>query len=302
MAVPAQRYFLKFASVIVMNPKLSLLIGILCIAFSPIFVKLAVAPPIVSAFYRIFLAWLMLAPYCIWKKTLKIGRKELLTALLGGVVFASDIAIWNISLMKISATVSTLVANLAPVWVGLLSFLLFRQRSGWLFWAGTAVAIAGMVVLVGYQNLVSLHFNIGLAYALLASLLYAIYIVITKNILVHISTLTFMFYNMLAASLFLFIISITQQYNLVHFSGAIWLNFLGMGLICQLAGWLTINFALHHLESTKVSIALLGQTVIAGFLAILFLHESLQFKEVAGSVIVLAGIALTFLKSGKATS
>jgi drug/metabolite transporter (DMT)-like permease len=111
-----------------MNPKASLLIGIICISFSPIFVKLADATPLASGFHRIFIAWLVLAPYCIFTGKLKINLKDLLVALIGGIIFAADIAIWNISLMKISATISTLIANLAPVWVGLLSFILFRKR------------------------------------------------------------------------------------------------------------------------------------------------------------------------------
>jgi drug/metabolite transporter (DMT)-like permease len=279
-----------------MNPKVSLVIGILCIAFSPIFVKLAGAPPIIAAFYRVFLAWLVLAPYCLAKVNLKINRKDLLTAMLGGLIFASDIAVWNISLGRISATVSTLLANLAPVWVGLISFFIFRKKSGLLFWVGTCVAIAGMIVLVGYQNIIHLQFNIGIILALLASLFYAIYIVITNNILQRIGTLSFMFYNMLAASVFLLIVSGWQGGNLVNFSLNTWLCFLGMSLLCQLTGWITINYSLKFLEGTKVSIALLGQTVIAGFMAVLLLHESLQLKEIVGSVIILAGIAITFLK------
>src|SRR3569833_1252634 len=149
-----------------MNPKASLIIGDVCISFSPNFVKLAEATPLVSGFYRIFIAWVVLAPYSIFGNKLKIARKDLLIALLGGVVFGADIAIWNISLMKISATISTLIANLAPVWVGLLSFLIFRKRSGTLFWIGTFVAILGMVVLVGAGNIFHLQFNIGLIYAL----------------------------------------------------------------------------------------------------------------------------------------
>jgi drug/metabolite transporter (DMT)-like permease len=113
-----------------MNPKASLIIGILCISFSPIFVKLAGAEPLTSGFYRIFIAWLCLLPYCIIRGHLKIGRKELIIALIGGVVFGADIAVWNLSLMKISATVSTLIANLAPVWVGLISYLILKKKSG----------------------------------------------------------------------------------------------------------------------------------------------------------------------------
>src|SRR5476651_2644755 len=117
-----------------MNPKLSLVIGIVCISFSPIFVKLAGAVPITSGFYRIFIAWLCLLPYCVVKKQLRVGKHELLIAMIGGVVFALDIAVWNLSLMKISATVSTLIANLAPVWVGLIGYVLLKKKSGKLFW------------------------------------------------------------------------------------------------------------------------------------------------------------------------
>ncbi len=282
-----------------MNPKASLIIGIICISFSPIFVKLAVAPPVTSGFYRIVIAWLFLTPYCIYKKQLKISRKDLIIALIGGVVFGADIAIWNLSLVKISATISTLVANLAPVWVGLLSFLILRKRSGILFWVGTWVAILGMVILVGYQNILHLKFNIGLVYALIASFFYAIYIMITKGILRKISTITFMFYNMLGASVFLLLICRFEHNELIHFSTSTWLCLLGMGLICQLAGWITINYSLHHLEATKVSIALLIQTVLASFWAMLLLTEKLEFKEIMGSVIVLAGISFTFLKRVK---
>jgi drug/metabolite transporter (DMT)-like permease len=279
-----------------MNPKASLIIGIICISFSPIFVKLAVAPPITSGFYRIFIAWLLLAPYCIYKNQLKIDRKDLLIAIVGGVVFGADIAVWNLSLVKISATISTLIANLAPVWVGLLSFLILRKKSGLLFWLGTWIAILGMIVLVGYTNIVHLQFNIGLVYALIASLFYAIYIMITKGILRRITTVTFMFYNMLGASVFLLLICVSQHNELIHFSTSTWLCLLGMGVICQLVGWITINYSLHYLEATKVSIALLSQTVIAGFWAMFFLNETLEFQEIAGSIIVLAGIAVTFLK------
>ncbi len=279
-----------------MNPRLSLLIGIICISFSPIFVRLGDASPLVSAFYRIFFAWVVLAPYAIIGKKLKIARRDLLIALLGGVIFAGDIAVWNMSLMKISATISTLVANLAPVWVGLLSYLILRKKSGRNFWIGTAVAIVGMITLVGFNKIVQLQFNIGFVYALIASFFYAVYIMITKGVLRNISTVTFMFYNMLGASIFMLAVCSFRHDNLIQFSTPTWFCLIGVGLICQLAGWITINYAINHLETTKVSIALLSQTVIAGFWAMLFLGEKLEFNEIIGSVIVLAGIAITFFR------
>jgi drug/metabolite transporter (DMT)-like permease len=280
-----------------MKPKLSLVIGIVCISFSPIFVKLAASPAITSGFYRIFIAWLFLLPYCIIKGKLKTSRRALIITIIGGVVFGADIALWNISLLKISATISTLLANLAPVWVGLMSYLLFKQKSGYWFWVGTFIAIIGMVILVGYQHVLSLQFSPGILYAVAASMLYAAYLMITKGVLKHIDTFTFMFYNMFGASVFLLTVALLRGDALVGFDNATWGCLIGMGVLCQLIGWLTINHSLRYLQSTKVAIALLGQTVIAGFLAIGLLGEVLHITEIIGSAIVLAGIAVSFLKA-----
>jgi drug/metabolite transporter (DMT)-like permease len=279
-----------------MNPKLSLVLGILFISFSPIFVKLADASPVVCAFYRIVFAWVCLLPYCLYKRNLKMERKDIVLALVSGLVFATDVAVWNVSIKMISATVSTLLANLAPVWVGLLSYLLFKKKSGWLFWLGTVIAIAGMVILVGIANVLQLKFNLGIVLAVAASVLYATYILITKDVLKRISTLPCMFYSMLGSLVFLLIASTVLGDELLHFNLKTWGSFAGMGIVCQLAGWITINYAISRLESTKVSIALLSQTVTTGLLAVVLLNENLDAKEIMGSVIVLVGIVITFLK------
>ena len=165
-----------------------------------------------------------------------------------------------------------------------------------LFWIGTVIAIVGMIILVGYEHILHLELNAGILLAVLASLFYAIYIMITKNIMAGIDVFTFMFYSMMSASIFLLIVNGFMDNNLIHLSVKVWLCFIGMGLICQLTGWLTINYSLRYLESTKVSIALLSQTVFAGLLAAFLLNEKLDANEIVGSVIVLAGIAVTFLK------
>ena len=101
---------------------------------------------------------------------------------------------------------------------GFAQFYIIQKKAGNLFWLGTCIAIAGMVVLVGVQHVLALQLNAGILLALLASLFYAIYILITKGVLQNISTLTFMFYNMLSGSVFLFIINMAQHNNLVRFT------------------------------------------------------------------------------------
>lgn len=284
-----------------MNPKLSLCIGILCISFSPIFVKVAGVAPISGAFYRIFVAWLCLLPYCIIKKKLRIERRHLFMAMLAGVLFASDVAVWNVSLLKISATVSTLIANLAPLWVGLFTFFVLKKKVGRPFWIGTPIAIAGMIWLVGPANLLHLQFNTGILLAVLSSIFYASYVLTAKRSRADLDVLQFMFYSMLASGVFLLIICLFTNSPVTGFSPKVWGCFIGMGLVCQLLGWLTINYAIHHMEPTRVSISLLSQTVFTGILAAALLSEHLGAGEIIASVIVLAGIAVTFLKPRQST-
>ena len=223
-------------------------------------------------------------------------RKDVLLAITGGLIFAADIALWNQSIKILTATVSTLLANLAPVWVGLISYFILRKKSGDLFWIGTAIAITGMVVLVGLSNLLHLQLNVGILLAIGASMLYAMYILITNDILKRVGTIPFMFYNMLAAGIFLLFLCWILGNELLHFNLKTWGSLAGMGILCQLTGWITINHAIGRLVPTKVSIALLSQTVVACFLATLILSESLELNEIIGSIIVLGGIAITFLK------
>jgi len=76
-----------------------------------------------------------------------------------------------------------------------------------------------------------------------------------------------------------------------------------LGIVCQLIGWITINYAIRHMDSTRVSIALLGQTIATALLAWVMLNERVDFIELMGGVIVLIGIGVTFIKKpGKLVS
>lgn len=280
----------------IMNPKLSLVIGIICIAFSPIFVKLIPVSALGAAFYRMFFAWIILAPYCFFKKDLRITPRDMLTAIIGGLVFALDIAMWNISILKSTATISTLIANLAPVWVGILSLLILKKQPGISFWLGALISIGGMAVLVGIQNLLKLQLNEGVVYAVVSSVLYAIYILITKDVLQRIDTIVFMFYNMLAATIALGVYCFFNHDELLDFSAHTWVMLIILGIVCQLTGWITINYAISRMDSTRVSVALLGQIVATALLAWWLLGETLNITEILGGVIVLAGIGVTFMK------
>lgn len=69
-----------------------------------------------------------------------------------------------------------------------------------------------------------------------------------------------------------------------------WLLFLGMAVGPGVFGHTVINWALAHLESSVVSVSLLGEPVGSTILALFLLGEIPTLPTVLGGAVVLGGI------------
>src|SRR5579859_617111 len=117
--------------------------GILYIALSAIFTRWAGVPGTVSAFYRLAIATLVLAPpmaHGLRRGRVTRDRRVWLLAGAAGIFFALDLALWNTSLFLTSAATSTLLGNDAPIVVGLGALLIFHERLRPIYWLGLALA------------------------------------------------------------------------------------------------------------------------------------------------------------------
>lgn len=280
-----------------LKPQILLFIGIICIGWSAIFVKMADAPAFTSAFYRLFIALCGIIPIWLIKNNKpKISKKAIRFSMLGGLIFACDIACWNVSILSSKAAISTVLANMAPIWVGIATLLLLKDRPTKYFWFGTCLAFIGILILMGFDNIKTFHFEPGNLLAILASLFYACYMLVTRYIRKEIDTVSFMIISLLASSIVLFFICIVTNSPLTGFSTSTWLSLFGMGLIAQLAGWLAINYSLAYIKSTTASITLLSQSIITALIAIPVLGELLSMHQLIGGIVILGGIALVYVK------
>lgn len=278
---------------------LILLFGILCISWSAIFVKLADVSGLGSAFYRMFIGLLGVLPIWIFRRRPMTDKKSIRIAVLCGVIFACDIAVWNISILLTKAAISTLLANLAPVWVGIGAIFFLKEKPGRIFWIGTTIALFGVAVIVGIDKIYNSILNAGHFLAILASLFYAVYLLIMRKGRLKLDTVSFTMISMLASSLVLFFISLFTGTQLTGFSVQSWEALIGLGLISQLGGWLAINFAMGYMPPTFASVSLLSQSVFTALIAIPVLGEQLTMVEIFGAVIVLGGIFLVNRKMFK---
>jgi drug/metabolite transporter (DMT)-like permease len=273
-------------------PYLALAAGVLCIAWSAIFVRWTDMPGPASAFYRMLIPAVLLVPtWFIGGKSRRVSPKTLMV-IVGGIFFALDLAFFNTSILRTSAANATLLGNNTPVFVGLLSWLIFRQRPSRDFWLGLFLAVAGCVVIVSAD--LSRHFNLGWgdAMALAASAFFAVYMLATERVRMTTSTLVFLRLAMISSAIFLFIINVALGISLKVPPGRSLAALFGLGLVSQLGGYLALTYALGHLPATAASISLLSQGPLTAVLAAIILAEPLSTSQIIGGALVLAGIGL----------
>ena len=209
-----------------------------------------------------------------------------------GLFLASDLAAWHLSLHMTSVANSTLLVNLAPIFVTLFSWLALRQRISAGFLLGLAVAIAGTIVLKG--GLAALHDSElgGDGIAVLAAALYAGYILLLGQARKIYSTTTIMLWSTVSAALCTGLLAWIVEPQFRPWSITGWLTLIGLARVSQAGGQSLITFALAWLPATLSSLTLLIQPVVASLLAWLVLKEPLTGLQIAGGFIVIGGIAL----------
>jgi drug/metabolite transporter (DMT)-like permease len=275
--------------------RIALAIGILCISIFPILVKLNLTPGVISAFYRMLFSLLLLLPYVLITKQLKIPNvKTAILAIICGVIFGSDVAVWNIAIQESTATQASLLTNLSPVWLGVFSLLFVKDKPKNNFWIGTIIAVFGMIMLVGFTVFRNLDFDLPFSFGVLSGVLYAIYMLVSKEILKTMNVLSFMTISLMASSLHLGVVSYALNEPFTGFSNTGWLVLIVQAVFCQLLAWLLISYATQHMRATRVSLSLLGQGILASILAWIFINETISLQMVLGGFILLFGIRITF--------
>jgi drug/metabolite transporter (DMT)-like permease len=279
-----------------MNPALgALLVGAACIALSPIFVRLSEAGPTATAFWRVALAVPMLWVLFFLKTKAKpqrySGKWPLLLA--AGFAFAGDLGFWHASVKLTSVANSTLLANLASIFVTLAAWIFLRQKPRRLFIAGLGAALLGVLLLVNTSLAFSSTGLVGDALGVVTAMFYAGYILAVKALRDRgEATLHLMAVTSTITALFLLPAALASGETLLPATAFGWWILIGLALVSHAAGQGLIAYALAHLPAAFSSVSLLFQPVMAALFAWVLLSEALVPLQIAGGLIVLAGIYL----------
>lgn len=168
--------------------------------------------------------------------------------------------------------------------------LIFHERLNALFWFGLILAMFGALLVLGAEFTRGAALGWGTFLGLLAAIFYGAYYLVTQRGRVYLNTLSYFWITTFTAAMVLLILNLIVGNPITGYSLQTYLAFLGLGLIAQVLGWLTINYAQGYLPASIVAPTLLGQPVVTAFFAVLLLGESFSAWHILGGILVLVGV------------
>lgn len=276
-------------------PYLGLFSGVVCLSFSAIFVRWANAPGIVTAFGRMLTAVIVLAPF-FWYRVNRMESKpawrDVALALLGGLLIALDHGTWNTALQYTRIANGTLFNNLSPLWVALIAWLVWHEKLSLRFWLGLAITLIGTALVFGSSLLRDAQLNGGDAIAVLSSVFYALYFLVTQRARRRMETLVYVWLAVTGAAAALLVTSLALNLPLSGYPPATYLAFIGAGLISQVVGYFSVGYALGHLPAAVVAPTMTAQPLLTMLIAIPLADEALSPLQILGGLAVMVGIYL----------
>jgi drug/metabolite transporter (DMT)-like permease len=271
---------------------LALLAGGCSIAFAPIFVRLSDTGPVASAFWRTALAVPLLWLWVLRERP-ATSRASIGSLLGAGIFFAFDLGVWHWSITYTSVANSTLLANLAPIFVTLAGWVLWRQGVTRTFLVGMVTAIAGMFILVGPNFAVGGTRLAGDALGALTAVFYAGYMLSIKNARdAGATTARLMAWSTTITAIALLPVALLSPQPFVPQGAPGWLVLAALALVSQILGQGLIAYAFAHLPASLSSVSLLIQPVMAALFAWALFGEAIGTAQFVGGAVVLAGIWL----------
>jgi drug/metabolite transporter (DMT)-like permease len=270
----------------------SLSAGVFGTAWSGILVRWSAVPGPVSAFYRFAFAALVFAPWWLFVRRSRpvTTRDSRRAAVIAGVFFAADLALFNSSVMMTNVANASLLGVNAPIFVAFGTWIMYGKRPGARFWFGFTLAFLGLVAIVGTDVVLHPKLGIGDVLALLGAVCYGVYLLYIQRAREAMDTITFSLWTAATAALCLLGVCAIGRQPLTGFSIRSWASLVALAVVAQIMGHLLIARAMGRIPATLSSVVLLAQAPITALLAWPLLGEPLHAAQLLGGALVLAGI------------
>jgi drug/metabolite transporter (DMT)-like permease len=282
-----------------MSPWLTLSLAVVFVSFGSILVRLAAAPPLAVAFYRVAIASVILLPFAApdarrsWPA---LDRRRRLLVVAAGLALALHFATWIASLSYTTVASSVLLVNTAPLFAIVLSRLFLHERPSVVVQAAILVAFAGAALIALGDWTGSPGSLLGNGLAVAGAVTLAVYQVVGRGLRDALPLNAYVLAVWGTAALALAALARSFGVLLGGYPGRTWVLFVVLAIVPTIGGHGLANKSLRSLPAPTVGLFLLGEPVIASLLAWLLFREAPGPWTFAGGAVVLAALGLVLAR------
>lgn len=277
-------------------------IGLLAISSSSILIRWTEeVPSMVIAAYRLTVAGVFLAGVSLKKGESLYSfnaSKENILILISGLALSLHFVFWIESLKLTTIASSVALVYTLPVWAAIISRIFLKETLKQIQIIGILAAISGAAI-IGFSGGNSGESSIvGNLLAIAGGFMAAVYLSIGRVVRRSRSTIAYSGSVYLFAAFVVVLLTVISRAPLTGYSNRMYILLIMIGIIPQLIGHTSFNWALKRRSATSVSVLMLGEPIGATLLGIIFLSEIPITGEIIGGLILLIGIYLTSSSNG----
>jgi drug/metabolite transporter (DMT)-like permease len=276
----------------------------MCIAFSGIFYKFAEVTPATATTFRCLYGLPILA-LVGWYEHRRFGALPMRTiwlAIIAGVFFAGDLLSWHHAVDAVGAGLATVLGNLQVIVVGLVAWVIFKERPPRPVLLALPIVLIGVVLISGVVGAGAYGVNpqLGVSLGIVTAFSYAGYLLVIRRGSRDLRRPAGPVAIATASTAVVAVIYGVFSHELdpiPAWPSHGWLALLG--ITSQSIGYLIISISLPRLPAALVSIILLAQPVATVILARILLDERPSPDQLIGVALVVAGLAVATLPIGR---
>lgn len=283
-----------------------MLVGAAIIGTNGMMVRLSHTSPTVSAFWRMFLAAIVLGLLVQFRHGWKrMPRSAWIWIAIPAIAFAGDLWMWHRSILIVGPGLSTLLANTQVFFMAVAGVLVFGERLGGRFYLGLACAFFGLWLLLGgdWATLpASYHWGVWLGLA--TGITYAFYNVGIKRAQEEVAKVharvpveQVLCFASAGCALLLGIAALAEGDSFAIPDAQTAVALVVLAVFGHCLGWILISRAMQSLGAGMVGLLLLLQPIVAYLLDILVFPHTPTSRQWLGLVVSLAGIFIAGLKA-----
>jgi drug/metabolite transporter (DMT)-like permease len=270
-----------------------LAIGVVVVSFAAPLIRLADAPPLAIAMYRNLFATAVLLPLALGRhggELRALGRSDLLALGGAGVLLAVHFASWVPSVTLTTVAASTVLVSTQPLWSAVFARLFLGDRIRRAVAIGIGVALAGALMISGFDFTLSTRAFAGDLLALTGAAAVAGHRIVALGPRRRMSLLPLVAVMYGVCAVVLLVVVLVSGTRATGFEAETWLWMALLALGPQVIGHTLFNLLLRDVDPTVIAVAIMGEAVGATLLALGLFGEIPSAGAIAGGALLLVGI------------